>query len=379
MRSTKNCLVVVIAAVFLFSCRDPYNPKIESSNQSLLVVEGLLNTKGATFIRLSRSLRLNDTGRVKPELNATLTVEGKDNTTQSLLPQGNGIYASPSLNLILNNEYRLRIKTSNGKEYLSNYIVARQTPAIDSVGWNRDDDGIMLYVNTHDDANKTRYYRWEYEETWEIRSTYLSNYKYVGNGVVVPRGPNENVYTCWKYENFSSIILGSSARLQSDVIYQAPLTFIPKSSEKISVRYSILVRQFSLDKSGYEFYEMMKKMTENIGTVFDPQPTEIRGNIKCVSDTTELVIGYLTVASFNEKRIFITRTEVPGWGFIMDCPDIIVPNKKDTLDAFFGSGQYSPYEAVRNLNMQITGYSSSYPYCVDCTTRGGSTTRPSYW
>lgn len=372
--------IFLTSIIFSVGCKDPFNPPVESTGQNFLVVEGVLNTaNGPTTIRLSRSLRLQDTARIKPELNATLIVEGKDNTIRILTSQGNGLYGSPSLNLAINQEYRLRIRTSGGREYLSEYIVAKATPQIDSIGWKREEDGVQIYANTHDASNNSRYYRWEFEETWEIRSTYYSTYKYIGDGTVVPRAPNDNVSVCWKYHNSTTILLGSSAKLQSDVIYQAPLTFIENAEERLGVRYSILVRQYVLDKSGYDFFEMMKKMTESIGTVFDPQPSEIRGNFKAVADPNEVVVGYLTASSIVQKRIFITRGEVPQWGFMPYCPEITVANKKDTLEAYYGSLVYAPYAAVLNPNNQIVGYASSFPSCVDCTTRGGSVTKPSYW
>lgn len=366
--------------VFIVGCKEPYNPPVESTGQNMLVVEGILNSaNGPTTIRLSRSLKLQDTARINPELNATLVVEGKDNTVRSLTSQGNGLYSSPGLNLTLNNEYRLRIRTSGGREYLSDYIVAKATPPIDSIGWRREEDGVQIYANSHDATNKTRYYRWEFEETWEIRSTYFSNFKYIGDGTVIPRAPGDDVSVCWKYHNSTNILVGSSAKLQSDVIFEAPLTFIGNGDERLGVRYSILVKQYALDKPSYEFYEMMKKMTESIGTVFDPQPSEIRGNIKAVADPNEMVIGYLTSASIVQKRIFISRYDVPLWGFVPYCPEIVVPNKKDTLEAYYGSGGYAPYEAVLNPNNVIIGYASSFPSCVDCTTRGGTVTKPTYW
>ena len=88
-----------------------------------------------------------------------------------------GIYTSPNLNLVLNQEYRLRITTSNGKEYLSDYVIAKKTPLIDSLGFRQEDKGVQVYVNAHDDSNNTRYYRWDFDETWEIKSYYYSLFK----------------------------------------------------------------------------------------------------------------------------------------------------------------------------------------------------------
>ena len=359
-----------------FACKELYKPALISSPAAYLVIEGVLNAgTGPTGIRLTRTFKLDDTARLKGELNARVSVEGKDNTTRQLIMDGDGIYTSPSLNLVLNNEYRLRIITSNGKEYLSDYTVAKNTPPIDSLGFKQDDKGVKIHVSTHNDSGDTRYYHWDYDETWEIRTYYFSNYKYL-NGQIVVRGPGDYVSTCWKYGISSNILLGSSAHLQSDNIFRAPVAFFSKGDEKLAVRYSILLRQYALDKQGYEFYEIMKKNTESLGTIFDAQPSELKGNIRCTSDPNELVIGYVSASVVEQKRFFIANIQLDNWRFYQDCPEIMVRNNSDSIKAAHDSG-LSFYGTIGSPF--ITHYLASTPNCVDCTARGGYLVRPSYW
>lgn len=369
-------LFVCIIVTAGFACREPYNPTIISSADAYLVVEGVLNAgAGPSTVRLSRSFKLDDNAQLRGEKNAQVMVEGKDNITRQLTMSGDGFYSSPNLNLTLGGEYRLRIITANGKEYLSDYVIAKKTPPIDSLGFKQDENGVEVYVNTHDESNNTRYYRWDYDETWEIRTYYYSNYKYV-NGVVVPRGSGDDVSICWKYGSSTRIILGSTARLQSDIVFRAPLTFIGNGSEKLDVRYSMLLRQYALDKQGYEFYEMMKKNTEDIGTVFDPQPSEVKGNMKCVSNPGELVIGYVSAAMIEEKRFFISANELDRWRFEQDCPKSDIPDHADSIrEAYAGGG--SIFSQI--FPNGIARYEVAPISCVECPARGGSLIRPSYW
>ena len=373
-----NLLLCCIVVMVLASCREEFDPPTKSSAENFLVVEGVLNVGGPTTIRITRSFRLEDSARLRGERNANVSVEGKDNTIQLLSMTGDGIYTSPNLNLVINNEYRLRIQTNNGKEYLSDYVIARQTPPIDSIGWEKNNDGVQIYVNTSDPSNNTRYYKWDYDETWEINSYYQSLYKYQ-NGVVSPRSAAEDVYICWKNAVNSSIKIGTSTRLQSDVISKAPLVFTPNGNDKFSVRYSIMVRQYALDKKAYEFYELMKTNTESLGTIFDPQPTEITGNIRCVTDATEPVIGFITASTISEKRIFINRSQLGGWDFYQYCESVLVANHPDSIELYFENGGLEPYGSDELPIGIITGYFSSFPPCVDCVKRGGSTVRPAFW
>jgi Domain of unknown function (DUF4249) len=381
----KKVRFILVGMVIItgYACRDIYKPTIISSPESYLVVEAVLNAgPGPTAIKLSRTFKLDDTAKLQGEINANVVVEGKDNTTRQLDMTGEGIYSSPSLGMTLNGEYRLRITTANGKEYLSDYMVAKKTPPIDSLEFKQEEKGVQIYVNTHDDSNNTRYYRWDFDETWEIWSYYYSSYKYE-NEIVRPRVFGEDVSTCWKYASSNTIVLGSSARLQSDYIFRAPVTFInydnKTGTEKLAVRYSILLRQYALDKRGYEFYEMMKKMTEGLGSIFDPQPSELKGNIKCTTDPQELVIGYVTASSIEEKRFFISSRQLNEWRFFQDCPSSDIPNHPDSIKVAYGMGQ-SIYSAILNpFTGVVVRYIVSNKPCVECTDRGGFNVRPSYW
>ncbi len=367
---------VILLMSIGFGCRDLYEPGIVSSDDSYLVVEGVLNAgSGPTDIRLTRTFKLDDSATLRGEQNAMVTVEGKDNTTRQLTMNGDGIYTSPNLNLILNQEYRLRIVTANGKEYLSEYVVAKKTPLIDSISFRQNDKGVQIYVTTHDNSNNTRYYLWDFDETWEIRTYYFSNYKYE-NGTIFPRDPGDNVSTCWKYGYSTSILIGSSASFQIDSLPEAPVNFIGNGDERLAVRYSILVRQYALDKKGYEFYEMMKKNTESLGTIFDAQPSEIKGNIHSASDPAEPVIGNISATTIEEKRIFIERVDLDGWRFIQDCPSYTIPNNPDSIREAYDRG-IEVYGAV--FMPTLVSYLFASPKCVDCTRRGGSLIRPSYW
>jgi len=373
MRTTQIMWVILLAAV---SCRQRYDPPVVSSGATFLVVEANLNPQGLTSILLTRSVPLGTGSAIKPELNAQVTVEGKDNTTRQLSGIGNGRYNNANLSLTIGTEYRLRIKTTNGKEYLSEYVKARKTPAIDSIGYEQESEGLRVQAYTHDVTKQTRYYRWDFDETWEIHSPYPSSYIYdVGNPRPTIRArifPDEDVAVCWKYENSSTIILANSTKLQDDIIYKAPVQFISNGSEKLAVRYSILLRQYALDREAYNFYELMKKNTEDIGNIFSPQPSEIRGNIKNASDDKEYVLGYVTSSTVEEQRKFI---QIP-WKFFMVCNIVKVPDIPDSIKFYFGPGNsLIPYA----YNFPPPIWSGTEAQCVDCTKRGGNLKRPSYW
>ena len=369
-------LIGLFLLFLLAACKEEYYPKVKSSEQSALVVEGVLNSgSGPTTIKLSRTFKLDDTARLKPETAAQVRVEEKDGAAFPLYDvSGTGNYSADQLALDPATQYRLYIKTTNGNEYASDFVSVLKNPPIDSVNWRLQPDGVHIYVNTHNQENDTRYYRWEYDETWEIHSNYYATWKLV-DGAPQKILPPEQYYTCWRYNQFPGILLGSTTQLASDVIFEKPLIFIPINTDRLSVRYSVLVRQYALDKAGYDFFQLIKKNTESVGSIFDAQPVEITGNIHAISNTSEPVIGDITAAPVQENRIYITADQVPDWDFRLQCKTVNVPNKRDSFPIYYG-GDLLPYGANEPF---ITTYYSAPPECVDCRVRGGVTEKPSFW
>ncbi len=367
-------IAVCSMLVIMTACKQEYPLPKETHNLDLLVVEGLLNSAGPTVVRLSRTFNPTDVGTVLPVANAEVTVEGEDNTMFFLPGNTNGEYTSSQLPLDNAVKYRLRIKTTAGKEYVSDFVPVQLAPAIDSVHWVRTDEAIQLLVTTHDPQNKTWYYRWEYDETWEIHSDFISNFKWVDPAVILRTDPF-SIYYCWKHDASSRIFLNSSAKLTSDVISAQQLHSIPIAAEQISVRYSVLVRQYALSKEAYQFWEIMKKNTEQVGTLFDPQPSQLLSNIRAVNDATEAVIGFVSAGSISEKRLFINRNQVEPWRFRRDCEERVIP--LDSLRHFFSNETYIPLQEFFVFG-RLAGYTSSVRNCVDCTTRG-TNVRPAFW
>lgn len=371
MKSIKFYLFFFI--IIATGCRDNYELPLRDTDLSMLVVDGMLNAgQGPTTITLSKAMKTNEQALFNPVLQATLAVEGKDGGSFLLTENGAGKYSHPQLPLTIGQEYRLRIKTKENKEYLSDFVVAKQSPEIDGITWKKEKEGVMIYANTHDPSNNTRYYKWNFEETWEIRSYYTAFYRWVGGSTIVYSPIYNN--RCWKYANSNTINIGSSTQLESDVISDAPLFFIAPGSERLGIRYSILLKQSALTKGAYEYLLMMKKNTENLGSIFDPQPSELKGNYRCVTNPAEGVVGYLTASSITEKRIFITAEEAE-WRFSQSCEVERVPDHPDSIKLWVPG--YLPFDKEEVLG--VGTYFMAPARCVDCTARGGMLTKPSYW
>ena len=142
--------------------------------------------------------------------------------------------------------------------------------------------------------------------------------------------------------------------------------------------YSVLVKQHAITKEEYEFLDIMKKNTELTGSVFDPQPSQLKGNIDCISNPGETVVGYVGVYSLEEKRIFIRNADLPGWGFNSGCFEIPVGNHTDSIAQAIAGGLYATTVHTFRPPNNIDTFNVAPGVCVDCTLIG-TNKKPDFW
>ncbi len=391
----KQLFIIIFSFPFLFACKETYVSPYNSPNLGYLVVEGVINSgPGNTTIKLSRTSMLTD-GTYVIETRANVTVMDQNNRAYPLSEDVTGQYTANGLNLDPGLTYRLRID-ADGKEYLSDYVAVNDNPPIDTISWNYASDGLHIAANSHDLQNKAKYFQWDYVATWEIHSAYIPAIKYSPNDpyFVTYFDPfkwwlnDSSKYKCWQSDTSQQFILGSTIKYSVDTLSN-PLTVIEPGSVKLSVLYSINVRQYTYSKEGYEFLQKMKRNSEQLGSVFDAQPSDVKGNIHCVSKPDEMVIGYVSSCPIQEKRTYISNTDIPGWNYVSGCSLLVQNNdpafiRANDYDADGVTPHILPvYFITRNPsfpppNGVIFTFTAADIGCVDCSHKGTST-KPAFW
>jgi len=371
----------------MFSCRKAYDtPYIQGGNH-FLAVDGFIYTgTGVTStITLSRSVNLGYPVTI-PELNAQVTIQSSAGDSYLLIDSiGAGIYGSSALSLDSTLQYRLAITTSDGNKYQSDYVSSKQAPTIDSLSWELVDDPVTLqqalniYVNAHDPANSTRYYRWDFLETYKHFSTYKTIWS-DSNGLVYPLPVPYSTHTCWSTFPSHIIILGTTATLSQDVISNIKIAGFQQNDPILDIGCSFLVRQFPLTQQGYLYWLNVQKNSQSLGGLFDPQPSQVSGNLHCISNPANPVIGFISASNVQSERIYISNKSLPGWqsehydststacdlGFqTVDPLNTLLYTYQDTSYApyfFYGTALYVAPKS-----------------CLDCRYQGGTNIKPSFW
>lgn len=367
----------IILLVAIAGCLEPYNPPAIKDAIDILVVDGFLNsTDNTATVRLTKATALSDESETGHEVTGALVqIEEDAGQTHTLNEVASGLYMLTQMNLSADKKYRLSVINTNDKQYFSDFIELTSCPPIDSITWKPDkrSAGIDINVNTHDDTGNAKYFQWTFEESWEYTAKFGASNMLKDGEVVVP---DVNVYRCWISKASSEIHVGSTEHLSTSTIRDFELMFIPVRSQKISIKYSILVEQRALTLEAYEFWTQLKKSTESLGGLFDPLPSQVLGNLHSADDSSEPVLGYFSGGQVDAKRIFIQSRDLPRE--LQIAPNLFCPIDSIPIDQI---RNYPDMLLIGAYGMPMTeGYTtSSGRNCMDCRDDGGVLTKPDFW
>ncbi|HXB92831.1 MAG TPA: DUF4249 family protein, partial [Puia sp.] len=150
--------------------------------------------------------------------------------------------------------------------------------------------------------------------------------------------------------------------------------FIPPGDQRMSIRYSMLASQYVLTEPAYQYWLILQKNSQNLGTLFDPQPSQATGNYHCLTNPNEPVIGYLSASSITQLRMFIANSQLHNWDTVVsECPTKVTDQHLDFRVYTYPDTLWGPYY------FSGTSLILSKRLCLDCREQGGTLTKPSFW
>jgi hypothetical protein len=384
---SKIHVIFILPVLIATSCIEEYWPKIDSQYVDALVIDGgISNLPGPYEIKLSLSSEIYY-NPVRPLRNCTVIIEEESGTSEELVEIGEGVYRTSADGIlgVCGKSYRIKIRTPDGKQYMSDFEEMPLPTPIDTIYYeleyqphpffDRNITGYRFFIDTQVSETDTNYYLWNLECTYKFNANY--RIKYYFDGQMHPFSPSDSLYTCFKTNNIKEIFLYNTANLEVPVVRRHPLNYVTTETKELSIKYSLLVKQFSLTKSTYEYWNKIKDLNDDQGEIYFKQPFQIKGNVYNSENKDELVLGNFRVAGSSEKRIFIDRPTGVDWYYPDSCN--FYPIEKDILYInhsrwpLYLPGSYGEY-----------GYGPAwvdYQWCVNCTAKGldGYLEEPEFW
>ena len=376
----KILLGISVVLGVLQACRTPFDPEFPSQKSSFLVVEGYLDSNGLqSELKLSRSVPLDSSTAFQPEAGASIFLNSESGESFGFIEADPGSYLFEA-DLSESGFYTLEIVLRNGDRFHSDRMRPIQTPDIIDAGFQRDEDGVEVFVTTQGDENADDFL-WTYDETWIYRPRIRTNFIYdAGIDDVRTRSQTEQTALCFRSEKSPDILLETSSRYEQQVVFRQTITEIPKGDERIMERYSILISQKAIEEDAVRFWEILKKNTEDIGSIFSPLPSLIGGNIHG-EDASTPVVGQVSLGVIRQRRVYIDLVDVSPWNYIdPDFNDCVIEQEavmiRDYRNAF-GSGWVVPARPLM-VGTAIVGYFPTSRRCSDCSLYA-SKVIPDFW
>jgi hypothetical protein len=181
-------------------------------------------------------------------------------------------------------------------------------------------------------------------------------------------------YECWITDRSASINIKNTSILTDNIIMKQPVNLISNETDRLTLKYSMLVNQYSLTEDEYSYWEKLQNVSEEIGSLYDIIPASVSGNIHCLEDPDEKVLGYFSVSARSSRRIFINDS-FGGQPYYYDgCVEKTVPREPPPpgFGVTIWEVTYDRYTQGEAMNI------TSKKGCVDCTVRG-TTIKPDFW
>ena len=353
----------------VIGCSVEFIPDPEDNNEQL-VVEGMISDQNRiNRIRLSRSLPVGKPLVRKPVRGAVVTITDEKAIIATLKESPAGTYSTDSLSFRgrVGGSYSLSIKINN-MTYETDFIEMKPVPPVNSLYYEKEvitassdtnyvDEGCRIYVDSYDPTGKCLFFRWDYAETWEYRIPYAVKNK-----------------VCWVTERSDEILIKNTSIYSQARVSKYPILFISNNGDRLKETYSILVNQYSLNESEYDFWERVQNISQNVGNLYDISPMAIPSNIKCCEDPEETVLGYFSVSAVTQKRLFIKDHFFGLPNFFIYCATDTVAGKLPE------TGLNTDYWVIEDFGDELPPFwvLTTYKECADCTTRG-TNVMPSFW
>ena len=376
------CLMVGVCT--LSGCIDEYEADIPSEESDLLVVEGsIISSKVNTFI-LTRTLPVNSSLMHTSVMGASVSVRGSDGSEYIARAAGGGYYACQMAELAPDVAYYLHIEV-DGEVYESEPQKPLRTEKIADVRGvqNTPESAIDVLVTPAEpfESDKTNYYSWTYDETWEVHPDYTTDIYFDIKTSTPVFDPYQFPLRGWKNATGSTIMVGSSLSYEGQHIQRLKMYDIDRSNECLFYKYSGLVHQRAISKAEYEYELARRQASTEMGGLFTPLPSALPTNIHCLT-SDKRVIGFVGCAmNTSEYRFFLVPRDY----------SIYRPIKKDARTWLDDCDEWACYRMAVEQGMFLCEWHDeremdgvlrtawAHDYQLDVRLRGAYTEEPDFW
>lgn len=332
----RHGIALCALTAILWSCIEPVELPIRQVERRL-VVDGLITDEAPPYpIKLTYSGNLSRSLLIPDELainGAVATVEDNLGNKAPLMPDPlNPAYywlRDARMRGVPGRAYTLRVTLPDGSRYVSRPEVLAPVPPIDRLysEYRESDPNTSLFniysmrIDTREPAAPGNFYRWQamcYMPVWG----YANDPQGYFNKAL---GPGEGAYAPFygTLTNVLSDALINGNRIEGRLVLTAPVV-------ALGTQY-VEVRQYSISREAYQYWVLYEQQLSRSGTIFDPQPASIEGNVRSVADTNKLALGYFGASAVSRQRIIIQNDTINYGKFVTRFGPLLFGSTRPTV------------------------------------------------
>ena len=306
--SIRSVLVFALFLALTVSCIDRLDFLGETKEGQLVIYGLFTDVDERQVVNVSRTALSGLAPRGVPNAKVSvLSASGKRFPYSSLKT---GEYELYGYRALKGESYALEV-VLDGEVYLSKYEKVPELDADDVLSFTFENEPFKTdkpeYVfkifskTTLPDTQDPIYLRWTIEETYLWPLAWLK-----GTGFPPPQPPPcfiSDVIEPNRLNLFDGS--GTSTRNSTFVLGRRLV------DNSFQYPFFVTVKQLSITREAYTYWEKIKIVINNQGSLFDIPPAPVFGNIFNVEDSEETVLGYFEVAKTKTTRIYTTNADVP--------------------------------------------------------------------
>ncbi len=301
-------IIVIVGLISISSCIDEINLNIDNDS-SFVIVNGLVSdVPGEYHVKLDYSpiIGVGNDNIFTPISGAQVVLNGSDGSSVMYTenPEDLGDYMATT-SVTPGVSYQLDIITPDGQSISSQPTVAPEA-SLDITGLDFDvanvenfntlgnvvsTEFVDLFVSLDLAGKKRDALRWRLE----------GEYQFVERGRMLL-----NPRTCYIKEqlDFNNIAIINTEEVAGDAI-EGRQIFRTLMNERFNLIYCFHVFQYSLTEEEYNYWQRVEELVNIDGTLFDPPPGSIIGNLVDNNNEDGRVQGYFSIVGQNSKRLFV--------------------------------------------------------------------------
>jgi hypothetical protein len=315
--------LIFIFLLLPMACIDPFKVDVPEGQQ-LLTVEGIIhNGPGPHAISITRSATYGSIfeGLIRPVTGATVVIRDSEGRITFLEERENsrGNYFTPAgFRAEIGKYYTLQIRTVEGKVYSSLPERVESVPPIENIALKTvtipvegeiiPRSGVQLISEINDPADQKNFYFWRLSPVVHVLEARPD--LFVNRETRAP-APKDCCVTCFRTESTGnqSLFIAQDDNFNG-LTTRIPAGFIEDNGLRFVSKLRVDLKQYAISQEAYRFLRLVKQQAEISGSIFDPPPATIRGNMISLDDPDEVVLGYFMAAGESSKRIYIDKSDL---------------------------------------------------------------------